>query len=119
MLPPRHRLRHRAEFEAVYRRGKRWSSRHLTLRGYVLAGAPLRVGITASLKVSKSAVIRNRLRRQIRAALRQCLPQLDQCWQLVISLRPGADACDYWQLERELKTLLTDAKVLAEVSNGD
>ncbi len=112
MLPRQNRLRRKAEFQAVYSRGKRWSSRHLTLRAYREPDAPLRIGITVSLKVSKSAVIRNRLRRQVRAFVRQCLPQLDQSWQLVISIRPSADACGYWQLARELETLLTDAEVL-------
>ncbi|MBD2103847.1 ribonuclease P protein component [Leptolyngbya sp. FACHB-261] len=112
MLPSQHRLRRRSEFEIVYSRGRRFQSRYLALRAYRDTKSPLRIGITVSLKVSKRAVIRNRIRRQIRAVLRQCLSQLDQCWQLVISVRPGADACSYWQLEQELKTLLTDAEVL-------
>ena len=40
--------------------------------------APARIGITVSQKVSKRAVVRNRLKRQVRAALRGLLPQLER-----------------------------------------
>lgn len=73
---------------------------------------PTRIGISISQKVSKKAVVRNRIKRQIRAALRQLLPRLTPGWQLVIVVRPGAQECEYGQFLRELKQLLAEAEVL-------
>lgn len=73
---------------------------------------PARIGISISQKVSKRAVIRNRIKRQICAALRRFLPQLAPGWQLVIVVKPGAIQCDYEEFLRELEQLLTSAEVL-------
>lgn len=74
--------------------------------------APAQIGISISLKVSKRAVVRNRIKRQIRAALRQLLPRLTAGWKLVIIVRPQAVECDYFQFLQELEQLLLDAEVL-------
>ncbi|MGQ4645734.1 ribonuclease P protein component [Lyngbya aestuarii] len=131
-LPQANRLRHRRDFQAVYQRGIRRSGRYLTLRGLmrpVALGAsspktPLiktqnnksstQIGISISQKVSKKAVIRNRIKRQIRAAIKQLLPRLSPDWQLVVVVKLGAQECDYAQFLRELEQLL----VAAEVLNG-
>lgn len=73
---------------------------------------PTRFGISISLKVSKKAVVRNRIKRQIRSILRQLLPQISPGWNLVVVVRPGASECDYAQFLRELKQLLAEAEVL-------
>ena len=74
--------------------------------------APSQIGISISLKVSKRAVVRNRIKRQIRAALRQLLPGIAYGWKLVIIVRPQAVECDYFQFLQELEQLLLDAEVL-------
>ena len=129
-LPKAHRLRHWRDFQAVYQKGIRRAGRFLTLRGLPQRTStsdapnrkalgspnedtlPTRIGISISQKVSKKAVVRNRIKRQIRAALRELLPQLSPGWQLVVGVRPGASECDYAQFLRELKQLLAEAEVL-------
>lgn len=73
---------------------------------------PTRIGISISQKVSKLAVIRNRIKRQIRAALRLMLPQIPPGWLLVIVVLQGAQECDYAQILRELEQLLVEAELL-------
>lgn len=74
--------------------------------------APCQIGISISLKVSKRAVVRNRIKRQIRAALRQLLPRITSGWKFVVIVRPQAVECDYFQFLQELEQLLLDAEVL-------
>lgn len=62
--------------------------------------------------MSKRAVVRNRIKRQIRAALRVLLPRISPAWQLVVVVRPAAQECDYGQFLRELEQLLTEAEIL-------
>ncbi|GAB4374425.1 MAG: hypothetical protein Kow00121_18800 [Elainellaceae cyanobacterium] len=125
-LPKVYRLRKRQDFSAVYQLGIKRSAPHLILRALrpekqiyaaQLADSqnqlkPAQVGISISQKVSKRAVIRNRIKRQIRAALRQFLPYLRPGWQIVIIVKPNAVQCDYEEFLRELKQLLVKAEVL-------
>ncbi|MBD1861488.1 ribonuclease P protein component [Trichocoleus sp. FACHB-262] len=121
-LPQSNRLKRRQDFSAVYQGGIRRSTANITLRALNKQGhlnhsshspaLPTQIGISVSQKVSKRAVVRNRLKRQIRAALRQFLPQLPLGWQLVVVVRPPAVQCDYHQVLRELEQLLVDAEVL-------
>lgn len=123
MLPLANRLKHRNDFNAVYRKGIRRNSTHLSLRALrkpktasspTAADSlqPTRTGISISLKVSKSSVVRNRIKRQIRAALRQLLPRLKGGWDLVIVVRPIAQECNYAKILQELEQLLVEAEVL-------
>lgn len=131
MLPDANRLKHRKDFSAVYRKGMRRNSAHFCLRALRKPKSiesrkptaekslqPTRTGISISLKVSKRAVVRNRIKRQIRAALRQLLPRLKFGWDLVIVVRPIAQECNYAEILQELEQLLVEAEVLNGNSRG-
>lgn len=133
-LPKAHRLKHRHDFSAVYQRGLRRFGSCLILRalhslsdtkpsfrdGLGLAkptvsrgvAAPSQIGFSISQKVSKRAVIRNRIRRQLSAAIQTLLPYIPAGWKIVIVVRPEATQCDYHQFLQELKQLLADAEVI-------
>ena len=118
-LPKVNRLKNRHEFQTLFREGNRLKSSHLTLRALrlhssgIITGAT-RIGISISTKVSKRAVIRNRIKRQIRAAFRSLLPQIAPGWSLVVVVQPEAvlSKCDYQQFLQELEQLLTKAEVI-------
>jgi ribonuclease P protein component len=114
-LPQANRLKHRRDFEAVYKRGKRYGDSHLTLISLTSEEAQLsesKFGISISLKVSKRAVIRNRLKRQIRAALRSLLGEITPGWRVIIIVKPKAIECKYEHFLRELKELLIKARII-------
>lgn len=117
-LPKPHRLRRRQDFQAVYQHGKRHQQVHLTLRSLqylpksTTENLPAtRFGISVSKTVSKKAVIRNLLKRQVKAALRQMLPQITSGWSVVIGIRPSAQGCEYVEILRELEQLLASAGI--------
>nr|WP_275993536.1 ribonuclease P protein component [Argonema antarcticum] len=125
------RLKHRQHFSAVFRKGIRRQSANLTLRALKQSAdseggrspatgpeIPSRIGISVSLKVSKRAVTRNRIKRQIRAAFRHLLPQLKYGWWLVVVVKPKAEQCEYQQFLQELEQLLAEAEVLNGHSRG-
>lgn len=119
-LAKANRLKNRREFQTLFREGSRLKSSHLTLRALRLqtpctgdAGG-IRIGISISTKVSKHAVIRNRIKRQIRAAFRSLLPRISPGWNLVAIVQPQAvtSKCDYQQFLQELEQLLAKAEVI-------
>jgi ribonuclease P protein component len=93
----------------------RRSSSALGLRAYLRqqnTELPARVGFSISQKISKRAVVRNRIKRQLRAAVRHLLPRVETGWDLVIVVRPDALQCDYFIFLQQLEQLLAQAKIL-------
>ncbi|WNN89773.1 ribonuclease P protein component [Gloeocapsopsis dulcis] len=124
------RLQSRHDFRAVFREGSRCYGSHLTLRALQKTAKPIvktspvesedvelmptRIGISISTKVSKRAVVRNRIKRQIRAAFRSLLPRISPGWLIVVIVKPSVveAKCDYDQFLQELEQLLTEAEVI-------
>ncbi len=125
MLPIENRLRHNKDFSAVYHKGIRKNTSDLALRALrhqqspklpldtdnLEPYRPTRMGISISKKVSKGAVVRNRIKRQIRAALRQMLPCISRGWDIVIVVKPTAQQCNYDEFLQQLEKLLAQAEV--------
>ena len=63
-------------------------------------------GVSISRKVSKRAVVRNRIKRQLKAIIREHFIDVDPAWQIVIVVRPPAVECSFDNFLRELKYLL-------------
>ncbi|AFZ58254.1 ribonuclease P protein component [Anabaena cylindrica FACHB-243] len=134
-LPKAYRLKSRRDFQAVFREGIRCHSSHFTLRALKpsrskepsLDTAPAttqangnenlastQIGISISTKVSKRAVVRNRIKRQITGALYQLLPRLSPGWRLVVIVKPKSaeSECVSQQFLQELEQLLAKAEVI-------
>ena len=112
------RLSRSADFEAVYRRGRSASSRHLVVYAFArdpsAAAAEPRVGLTVSRKVG-GAVERNRVKRLLREAAARVTPGLAADVDLVIVARPGlAEALD----EERLDWLEAELRELAGRASG-
>ncbi len=119
------RLSRSADFDAVYRRGRSASSRHLVVYAFARdPGAPQtepRVGLTVSRKVGGS-VDRNRVKRLLREAAARVTPALAADVDLVVVARPGLaevlveERLDW--LEAELRELALRAAELARNAAG-
>ncbi len=101
-----HRLRATADFARVREQSPRvWA--HPLL---VLYCAPndldrTRIGLTVSSRVGK-AVVRNKVRRRLREALRLRLPRLKPGTDLVIVARPASAAASWRELNLALDSVL-------------
>ena len=134
-LPKANRLKSRKDFQAVFREGIRRHGSYLTLRALKPSCstkpsldtatqstqptdsanlASTQIGISISTKVSKRAVVRNRIKRQITAVLYNLLPKLSPGWRLVVIVKPTAveSKCVSPQFLQELEQLLAQTEVL-------
>lgn len=116
-MPRTNRLKRREDFKIVYSRGIRRHSSHLSLRALPPESKSkenslkeTKIGISISKKVSKKAVIRNRIKRQIRGAMRELLPTFPKGWKILIVVKSVAKECKYDNFLRELKKLLVKVK---------
>lgn len=111
-FPPSARLRVSAEFQAVFKAGRRLSSPQLRLFAHVRAEAKVpRLGVAVSKKVDKRAVGRNRIKRLARETFRRerhRLPPGDY----VLIAQPGASALSSDDLRAQWLQLLERARSL-------
>ena len=102
----RYRLSRSRDFDAVYRQGRSVSTRFLTLYWFPRedGGDEPRLGLAVP-KANGTAVVRNRIKRQLREAWRSLLPEIRAGQDYVLVVRPGlADATEQrgfeWLTER-------------------
>ena len=103
MLPARYRMRSSEDFAAVIRGGMRYRSRMIVLYAlpYLEAKADLiKVGFVVSKKVGNS-VVRHRVVRRLREAIRPFLP-FTKPVRVVVRAQPAAAAASLPELEAEV-----------------
>lgn len=107
------RLKSRVDFQAVYARGKSVANRAAVL--YVLERrdpSPSRIGFAAGKKLGK-AVVRNRVKRRIKEAVRTSWSRVRPGLLLVIIARQGAMDMPFQQLQGRVVELLDRAGVFS------
>lgn len=103
-LPRKRRLLKHALFDRVYRQGQRQFSGTMTLfylRREESEAGP-RVGLTVPRALG-GAVVRNRIKRRMRDAVRHALPQLDLPVDVVINPKKAAATLEMPQLRSEVE----------------
>ena len=109
------RLKKRSDFLRVQSAGKKWVS-----RGVIMQVAPndiglSRFGLTVTKRVSKSAVVRNRIKRRLRAAAYDIFPLYAQKnIDIVLIGRVETEKRDYGDLQNDLKYCLKKLGYLKE-----
>ena len=99
------RLVRKADFDAVYRNGKRRSSSHFTvfLKANELPESRFGFSIKRALG---GAVVRNRMRRRIREVVRLHREEISTGWDCVIHPKPNVENATFAVLESDLLRLL-------------
>lgn len=105
------RLRQRKDFDSVFQRGRIWSNGLLVLRALPNNLPHNRYGFSTSKRLG-NAVVRNRVRRRLREAVR-ILPS-QPGWDVVISARAAAAGADFHELKRSVTGLFKRAGILKE-----
>jgi ribonuclease P protein component len=110
-FPKTNRILRSSDFRKVYDQGSKFSCAHFA--AFCLAqpaGNPgPRVGFTVS-RANGKAVVRNRLRRRMREAVRLHLWQLDSRWEVVFNPRKAALTAPMASLEKDVERLFAQCK---------
>jgi len=129
MLPQENRLKKVIDFNLVMKYGRWTNGPFLDIKVLELAKnqsffpkkenpesfkKQLKLAIAAGLKVHKSAVRRNRVRRQISEALRLLLKDgaIKNGYYILVVAKKGILDKDYAEISQEIKVLLSRGKVL-------
>jgi ribonuclease P protein component len=112
----RFRLSSSTDIQRVRRFGKSYAHPLLVLVVYPNELQVTRIAVIAGRTVGK-AVVRSRVKRLIREAVRPLLPQMVQGRDILLLARRGLPAANFTEVQSTLQQLLLRARLLKE--NGD
>ena len=105
------RLTKQKDFTTIRRRGRTTGSQHIVLRSIPLDDDRVLATIVVSQKVARKATVRNRIKRRLRAALREHTTKLKTGYAFIIIARIGSDKADYQTLKKTLAQTLKRARL--------
>ncbi|MBI5733613.1 MAG: ribonuclease P protein component [Candidatus Kerfeldbacteria bacterium] len=107
MLKNRHRLKNDDEFNRVYRRGRKYQTKELTMYWLWNKTVPAtRFGIVVSRQISKLATTRNLLRRRLAVALGGAFAKaLFQGLDIVVVAKKDIQRLNYQQIKEQIEDL--------------
>ena len=106
MLPQKYRLSRQKDFEDIFKQKKSSSSQFLSLFWrFNNLGFP-RLAVVVSTKISKKAVARNRLRRQLQEIIRLNFKKIKPGFDTVVVVKTGLIKREYLFIEKEFINLL-------------
>ncbi len=108
------RLGKNRNFRYVYRKGKSYPSKHMTL--VFLKGRYLKLGFSVSSKVG-NAVTRNRLRRYMREDMRKTLRALKRGSYIFVA-RPSLKDLTHDALTKEMYRLIESARLFRDTGGA-
>ncbi|MFP5349969.1 MAG: ribonuclease P protein component [Gammaproteobacteria bacterium] len=114
-LPRSQRLLRPSDFEAVLRGGRRTRDAYFTVAARANDASHARLGVTVSRRTSPRAVVRNRIKRQIRESFRVAKSDLPGIDIVVVANGPAAAAPNL-ELKRSLIKLLQNISELCRPS---
>ena len=124
MLKSQHRLRKMKDFDILFKEGKFFGGKYITAKVWKIkeeayprrkySEQDLRIGVVVSKKVHKSAVKRNRIKRQLREVIRLLVKadKLKEGFHIAIMAKPDTVGTAYDDFERDIEVVLQKARVL-------
>ena len=115
MLKKINRLKKRYQFNYVYRSGEHFSGEFIVL--YIASSKTknIKIGLAVTKKIGH-AVVRNRIRRQLREIIKKQVPILKQNYNLIVVARDNITSASFEKLSIEFSKLIKKANLINEES---
>lgn len=112
MLPRSRRVRLTADIQTVYSKGVKSYHSLLRISALPTTQAHSRATVVVSKRVHGNAVVRNRIKRRVRAALQRLLPNMRASYDIVVVAQAKAAQADAAQLGLAVEQLLHRLRIL-------
>lgn len=112
MLPKKNRLKKKKDFEKVLKKGKGFKEDFLILKVKKNRLKELRFGFIVSQKVSKKAVVRNKIKRRFREVVKERIKRINKKVDIILIALPGAKAKDFQETKITIEKLFKKAGIL-------
>lgn len=111
MLPKSRKLRALDNFTVIFSGKKRFFGKYLSANIAKISG-PSRFACVVSLKVSKKAVVRNKIRRRGYAAVRENMAKIRDGYGVMMIFKPEAVKVEFSELRHDILDVLSKAQVI-------
>lgn len=111
MLPSKYRLTKNKDFARVAKLGQAFFGPELGIKWIKNNLLYSRFGISISLKIDKKAVVRNRIKRILRAILKENLSKISKGFDFLILTKPKIKELEYQEIKRKLLLILEKSKL--------
>lgn len=113
MLSKKNCLKKKKDFQKVIKEGKKIEKEFLVLKfSKNSLGDITRIGFVVSQKVSKKAFLRNKIKRRLREIVRDNLSNLKSGYDLIFFTKKAIKEKDFLEIEKIVKQILKQAKLL-------
>jgi len=112
MLAKEQRLRKDGDITRVAKRGHSFFTTRLIIKFVPTTSGKTRATVLVSLKFSKKSTARNRIKRQVRAALGPLIPKLKKGFDIVITVKNQAALSTVVELAKDLQFAFTKTGLL-------
>ena len=106
MLPKANRLNQKKDFDLVFKKGKSLRSGFLLVKVLKNSLPTTRLGFIVSKKVSNKAVVRNKVRRRLGAAVLESLKGSKKSLDIVVVALPGIEKEEFLTIKEVVASLL-------------
>lgn len=110
MLKKNLRLKKKKDFERVQKQGRTEKGSFLVLKFIPNESEKSRIGFVCSKKVSKKAIVRNKIKRRIRAAVKEA--EIKAGYDIVLFAKVNVKEKSFWEIKSLVKSLFQRAGLL-------
>jgi len=115
MLPKKNRIKKEKDFETVFKNSKSLRNDLIVFKITNNKAETNRFGFVVSKKISKSAVVRNRVKRRLAEAIRSMIGGMKKGVDLVLIALPGIEKENFSEVKKAVEEALTKAKLVATI----
>ncbi|MFH1657667.1 MAG: ribonuclease P protein component [bacterium] len=115
MLLKENRLRNKKDFDKVFKEGRGFKEDFLYLKFRNNNSEVSRFGFIVSQKISKKAVIRNKLKRRLREIINTEMARIKNGIDVVLITSPGLENRDFQKLKEIVVKTLAKARIRKDV----
>ena len=112
MLSKKYRLKKKKDFERVVKKGRPLQGRFLVLKFIKNKQGESRIGFIVSKRVSKKAVLRNKAKRRLRAAVRELILHLKEGYDIIIFSRASIIDAQFQEIKQDIEQAFKRAGLL-------
>lgn len=114
MLPKKYRLVKKKDCEKVWRYGKSFFEEEIGFKALKNNLSASRFGFIVGTKVSKKAVQRNKIKRQLREIIRSKIKSIKTGYDFLIIALPKILERDYWEIDKIIEVSLKEKGFLTK-----
>lgn len=118
MLSKLNRIKKKKDFEIIFKKGKSFKNKLFILRFLKNNFNQSRFGFVVSQKVSKKAVIRNKIRRRLAEIIRENFKDIyssENNFDLVFISLPETEKKEFLEIKESVEDLLIKAKIITKL----